>query len=74
VSATETTPVRYYHNIFFRFKVVLLIIAGIDIWWFHARTGPYQSPVGLSYGHIDQHGALVGPLRRTHKLESSSDY
>ena len=44
--ATETAPVRYYHNIFFRFKVVLLIIAGLNVRWFHTRTGPYQSPFG----------------------------
>ena len=33
-----SAPVRYYHNLFFRIKVVLLIVAGINIWWFHMRT------------------------------------
>lgn len=32
-----SNPVRYYHNIFFRIKVVLLIVAGINIWLFHGR-------------------------------------
>lgn len=36
-------PVRYYHNMFFRFKIVLLIIGGLNVWWFHARTHPSVS-------------------------------
>ena len=31
-------PVRNYQNIFFRVKVVMLILAGINVWWFHTRT------------------------------------
>lgn len=31
-------PVRYYQNVFFRAKVLLLIVAGLNIWWFHSRT------------------------------------
>lgn len=33
-----SNPVRYYFNVFFRVKVLLLIAAGVNIWWFHART------------------------------------
>ena len=33
-----SSPVRYYHNIFFRMKVGLLILAGLNAWWFHSRT------------------------------------
>ncbi len=33
-----SNPVRYYHNIFFRVKVGLLILAGLNAWWFHFRT------------------------------------
>jgi uncharacterized protein DUF6644 len=29
-------PLRTYHNIFFRMKVVLLILAGLNAWAFHA--------------------------------------
>ncbi len=32
-----SNPVHYYHNIFFRIKMVLLFIAGINIWLFHGR-------------------------------------
>lgn len=32
------TPVTYYESLFFRFKVVFLVAAGVNIWWFHART------------------------------------
>ena len=31
-------PVRNYQNIFFRVKVILLILAGLNVWWFHARV------------------------------------
>ena len=33
-----SNPIRYYQNIFFRIKVLLLIAAGLNVWWFHART------------------------------------
>ncbi len=32
------TPVTYYHSIFFRIKVLLLCIAGFNVWYFHSRT------------------------------------
>jgi hypothetical protein len=31
-------PVRNYQNIFFRVKMVMLVLAGINIWYFHTRT------------------------------------
>ncbi|MGE0814179.1 MAG: DUF6644 family protein [Vicinamibacterales bacterium] len=31
-------PVRYYFNLFFRVKVLLLLAAGANIAWFHGRT------------------------------------
>ena len=33
-----SSPVRYYHNLFFRLKVIVLIIAGLNVWFFHSRT------------------------------------
>ena len=30
-----SSPVRYYHNIFFRFKVLLLIVAGLNAFGYH---------------------------------------
>jgi hypothetical protein len=29
-------PVRYYENIFFRIKVVALLLAGVNVWVFHS--------------------------------------
>jgi len=31
-------PVRNYQNIFFRIKVVMLILAGLNVWYFHTRV------------------------------------
>jgi len=31
-------PLKYYHNLFFRVKVIFLLLAGANIWIFHART------------------------------------
>ena len=33
-------PLRSYQNIFFRFKVLLLIVAALNIWLFHRRVYP----------------------------------
>jgi hypothetical protein len=38
VALVYSNPVRYYLNLFFRVKVLLLILAGLNIWWFHRRT------------------------------------
>jgi hypothetical protein len=32
------TPVTYYESLFFRLKVILLLVAGFNVWWFHTRT------------------------------------
>jgi hypothetical protein len=31
------SPVRYYYNIFFRVKLLLLVLAGVNVWLFHSR-------------------------------------
>ena len=31
-------PVRNYQNIFFRIKVILLLLAGLNVWFFHWRV------------------------------------
>jgi hypothetical protein len=33
-----SAPVRYYHNVFFRIKMLVLILAGINVWLFHSRV------------------------------------
>ena len=35
-----SSPLRYYHNLFFRFKVLLLLLAALNIWLFHRRIEP----------------------------------
>lgn len=32
-----SAPLRYYHNIFFRFKMMMLVMAGLNVWFFHSR-------------------------------------
>jgi len=32
-----SNPATYYHNIFFRIKLLLLVVAGLNIWLFHGR-------------------------------------
>ena len=29
-------PVRSYHNVFFRLKLVMLVLAGLNVWLFHS--------------------------------------
>src|SRR6266853_2225246 len=31
-------PVRTYQNVFFRAKVLMLILAGLNAWYFHSKT------------------------------------
>ena len=33
-------PLRSYQSIFFRFKMVLLVLAGLNVWIFHSRVYP----------------------------------
>ena len=33
-------PLRSYQNIFFRFKMLLLLLAGLNLWLFHSRVYP----------------------------------
>jgi hypothetical protein len=32
-----SNPVHYYHNLFFRIKLLLLALAGLNVWLFHGR-------------------------------------
>jgi hypothetical protein len=32
-----SSPLRYWYNLFFRLKVVLLAAAGLNVWFFHSR-------------------------------------
>jgi len=33
-------PLRSFQNIFFRFKMILLVLAGLNVWLFHSRVYP----------------------------------
>lgn len=37
-----SNPVHYYHSVFFRAKVIFIIVAAINIFWFHYRTQKTQ--------------------------------
>ncbi|MDX1393169.1 MAG: DUF6644 family protein [Gemmatimonadota bacterium] len=50
-------PVRYYHNMFFRIKVVLLVIAGLNAFFFHRR-------IHRSVAEWDHMDPLPGAARR----------
>ena len=32
-----SNPLRYWHNINFRIKLILLVVAGLNVWLFHSR-------------------------------------
>jgi hypothetical protein len=32
------SPIRSFHNVFFRLKMILLVVAGVNVWVFHARV------------------------------------
>ncbi len=34
----SATPITYYESLFFRIKVILLLAAGANVWWFHTHT------------------------------------
>ena len=41
-------PVRSYQNLFFRFKMILLLLAGINVLIFHARRLSWHRPPGIT--------------------------
>lgn len=47
-------PMRFYFNIFFRAKLLMLILAGLNAWTFHATVGKHRNEWDL---------AAVAPLR-----------
>lgn len=51
------TPVTFYGNVFFRAKVVLLLLAGANAWWFHAT-------IHKSVGEWGREGVTPPPRAR----------
>lgn len=54
-------PVRTYHSVFFRFKLILLVLAGLNAWWFHIRTEPTVAAWDVG-GGIPRRARLAGAL------------
>ena len=53
-------PVRNYQNLFFRIKMVMLILAGINVWVFHTRTE--RSVAAWDLNPITPRGARVAAI------------
>jgi hypothetical protein len=51
-------PVRSFHNVFFRLKMIMLILAGLNAWVFHARV--YRHVIDWDLDPITPMGARVG--------------
>ena len=65
-------PLRYYHNIFFRVKVLVLILAGVNAWIFH--RGAHRSAGDWDW---DTRPPARGPDRRRrfpHRLGTGGDH
>lgn len=51
-------PVRSFHNVFFRLKMILLVLAGLNAWVFHARV--YRRVLEWDLDPIAPRAARVG--------------
>jgi hypothetical protein len=57
-------PLRSYQNIFFRGKMLLLLLAGLNVWIFHARV--YPKVVGWNVaGELPRAARIAGALSLT---------
>ena len=51
-------PVRSFHNVFFRVKMILLLLAGVNAWLFHARV--YRRVLEWNLDPIAPRAARIG--------------
>jgi hypothetical protein len=51
-------PVRSFHNVFFRAKMIMLVLAGLNAWVFHARV--YQRVLAWDLDPVAPRAARVG--------------
>jgi hypothetical protein len=51
-------PVRSFHNVFFRLKMILLVLAGLNAWVFHARV--YRRVFDWDLDPITPRAARIG--------------
>ncbi len=55
-------PVRTYQSVWFRAKVIMLVLAAINIWYFHYRVYPNVGGVGhRREAALDRPGAPASP-------------
>ena len=54
-------PVRTYHSVFFRLKLMLLVLAGVNVWWFHNTIEPTVAAWDVGAG-IPRRARLAGAL------------
>ena len=47
-------PVRTYQSVFFRVKVGMLVLAGLNVWLFHSRVEPARGGLGSRAGHTSR--------------------
>ena len=50
-------PVRTYQNVFFRFKVIFLVLAGVNVWVFH--SGIYRTIAKWTFDPIPPRRARI---------------
>jgi hypothetical protein len=60
-----SAPVRYYYNIFFRIKFLVMALAGVNLWVFHAR-------MHRRIDEWDHANAPPGPVRLVGALSLAS--
>jgi len=51
-------PVRSFHNVFFRAKMIMLVLAGVNAWVFHARV--YRRVLEWDVAPITPRAARIG--------------
>ena len=55
-------PVRSYQNIFFRFKMILMLLAGLNVWIFHARIYPKVATPAFDAAISPRSARIAGAL------------
>ena len=65
-------PLRSYQNIFFRAKMLLLLLAGLNVWIFHSRV--YPKVVGWDVDGRAAQGGAGSPARSRSRCGSASSF
>jgi hypothetical protein len=57
-------PLRSYQSIFFRFKMLLMLLAGLNVWLFHSRVYPKVATWGAD-GALPRAAKVAGAVSLT---------